>query len=309
MQAGSTRESRLTRPELPIALEAVGKLSERTAALALLARARQGAAGDPVCSVIGRPGERRPLVLDGDWLSTERMSTIEDDFCDRVRVHARRETSTQEARAWSRAVNAIADGPPPLTAEQKKAVREALASPLALVTGGPGTGKTTIVVSLLRALAWAGVPMTAVAIAAPTGKAAQRLQESLGGGLALAARDMADAALVRIAPSPQTIHRLLGWSPTAGRFARHENDRLPHRTVIVDEASMVDLYLMDRLLRALAPDARLVLLGDADQLPSVEAGAVFRDLCADAPEPPGSPSTCASVATPPAGASSTSRAR
>jgi exodeoxyribonuclease V alpha subunit len=77
-----------------------------------------------------------------------------------------------------------------------------------------------------------------------------------------------------------TLHRLLGWSPSTGRFARHENDPLPHRLVIVDEASMIDLAMMDRLLRALRPEARLVLLGDADQLPSVEAGAVFRDLCA-----------------------------
>jgi exodeoxyribonuclease V alpha subunit len=81
-------------------------------------------------------------------------------------------------------------------------------------------------------------------------------------------------------PEPQTLHRLLGWSPARGRFLRHENDRLPHKVVVVDEASMIDLLLMDRLFRALADDARLVLIGDADQLPSVEAGAVFRDLCA-----------------------------
>jgi exodeoxyribonuclease V alpha subunit len=91
---------------------------------------------------------------------------------------------------------------------------------------------------------------------------------------------MAEVALPSVAPAPQTLHRLLGWSPASGRFARHENDPLPHRVVLVDEASMIDLAAMDRLLRALRPDARLVLLGDADQLPSVEAGAVFRDLCA-----------------------------
>jgi exodeoxyribonuclease V alpha subunit len=76
------------------------------------------------------------------------------------------------------------------------------------------------------------------------------------------------------------LHRLLGLSPQTGRFAHHENDPLAQRVVIVDEASMIDLAMMDRLMRALRPDARLVLLGDADQLPSVEAGAVFRDLCA-----------------------------
>ncbi len=121
--------------------------------------------------------------------------------------------------------------------------------------------------------------LDAIAVAAPTGKAAQRLQQSIAAGLAGTRGDISDAALRSGAPAPQTVHRLLGWSPTSGRFARHENDPLPHRVVIVDEASMIDLALMDRLLRALRPDARLVLLGDADQLPSIEAGAVFRDLC------------------------------
>jgi exodeoxyribonuclease V alpha subunit len=276
IQAGSTRIP-VDEARLPIALEIVGKRSERSAALSLLARARQG---DPaVCSVIGGPSDRRPLVLDGEWLSTERMCALEESFCERVRSRARSAVSAEDARAWHRAVGAIAEGPPRLTAEQKRAVRESLARPLGLVTGGPGTGKTTIVVAILRALAWAGVPMAQVAIAAPTGKAAQRLEESLGAGLSRAARDMADAALVSIAPSAQTIHRLLGWSPSAGRFSRHENDPLPSRVVIVDEASMIDLALMDRLFRALKPDARVVLLGDADQLPSIEAGAAFRDLC------------------------------
>ena len=196
-------------------------------------------------------------------------------------------------------------GPPPLTAEQKRAVRESLARPLGLVTGGPGTGKTTIVVAILRALAWAGVPMAQVAIAAPTGKAAQRLEESLGAGLSRAARDMADAALVSIAPSAQTIHRLLGWSPSAGRFSRHENDPLPSRVVIVDEASMIDLALMDRLFRALKPDARVVLLGDADQLPRSRLAQRFATFAGPS-APPGLRPTFASRATRPVRASSRS---
>jgi exodeoxyribonuclease V alpha subunit len=232
-----------------------------------------------VAGIIGRAGERTPLVIEGEWLYAERMRVLEERFCARVRAVRARSTS-HDSKVIGRVLRAVADGPPPLTDEQKRAVRKALTSPLALVTGGPGTGKTTIVVALLRALAWTGINMEAIAIAAPTGKAAQRLQEAIAGGLASAARDMAEATLSAIAPEPQTLHRLLGWSPSSGRFARHENDRLPHRVVIVDEASMIDLAAMDRLLRALREDARLVLLGDADQLPSVEAGAVFRDLCA-----------------------------
>jgi exodeoxyribonuclease V alpha subunit len=253
--------------------------------VALVERARTHGDGDPVTAVIGRAGDRTPLVLEGAWLYVERMRLLEERFCALVRERlaaspARDGTAAHgDARAVTRALKAVADGPPALTDEQKRAVRAALTAPLALVTGGPGTGKTTIVLALLRALAWTGLPLDAIAVAAPTGKAAQRLQQSIAAGLAATRGDISDAALRSGAPAPQTVHRLLGWSPTSGRFARHENDPLPHKVVVVDEASMIDLALMDRLVRALKPDARLVLLGDADQLPSIEAGAVFRDLC------------------------------
>ncbi|HEX8791789.1 MAG TPA: exodeoxyribonuclease V subunit alpha [Polyangiaceae bacterium] len=244
----------------------------------LVERARDCAPGDPVAAVIGRAGDRTPLVVEGDWLYSERMRLLEERFCALVRARLA-DTAAGDARGVTKALKAVADGPPALTDEQKRAVRAALTAPMALVTGGPGTGKTTIVLALLRALAWTGLPLDAIAIAAPTGKAAQRLQQSIAAGLAATRGDISDAALRSAAPAPQTVHRLLGWSPGSGRFARHENDPLPHRVVIVDEASMIDLALMDRLLRALRSDARLVLLGDADQLPSIEAGAVFRDLC------------------------------
>lgn len=269
VRAGSTR--------VPVAALGAGA--------SLVERARKHAAGDPVTAVIGRAGERAPLVVEGDWLYAERMRLLEERFCALVRERlaspARGATASApgDARAATKALKSVADGPPALTDEQKRAVRTALTAPLALVTGGPGTGKTTIVLALLRALAWTGLPLEAIAIAAPTGKAAQRLQQSIAAGLAATRGDLSDAALRSGAPAPQTVHRLLGWSPSSGRFARHENDPLPHRVVIVDEASMIDLALMDRLLRALRADARLVLLGDADQLPSIEAGAVFRDMC------------------------------
>jgi exodeoxyribonuclease V alpha subunit len=284
IQSGSTRIP-VGEAHIGAALESAGRGGERSAALSLLARARQADRADPVCSIIGHPGDRCPLVLEGEWLSTERMWKLERRFCERVLVRAGNGRKPQPPGflpdgALGRALTAVAEGPPRLTPEQKRAVKQALSAPLGLVTGGPGTGKTTIVVALLRALAWSGLPMATLAIAAPTGKAAQRLQEAISAGLALAARDIADNALASLVPPPQTIHRLLGWSPATGRFSRHENDPLPCRFVIVDEASMVDLALMDRLLRALKPEARLVLLGDADQLPSIEAGAVFRDLCA-----------------------------
>jgi exodeoxyribonuclease V alpha subunit len=275
MRAGSTRVPLDGR--LGAALAAAGVEATLAAARSVIERARAGDA--EVRLVVGGPGDRTPLLVEGDWLYAERMRVLEERFCERVRGRVERAPS-HDAKKVAKALKAVADGPPALTDEQKRAVKAALTAPLALVTGGPGTGKTTIVVALLRALWWTGVPMESVAIAAPTGKAAQRLKQSIAQGLGQAPRDMAEATLASIAPEPQTIHRLLGWSPTRGRFARHENDPLPHRVVLVDEASMIDLAAMDRLLRALKEDARLVLLGDSDQLPSVEAGAVFRDLCA-----------------------------
>ncbi len=279
MGAGSTRLS-LDPESLASTLARAGLKAALPAALAVVERVRAAAPGDPVLELVGRPGERKPLVIDGAWLYAERMHVLEERFSARVRERLDRPPPPRETRAVNRALAAVVGGPPPLTDEQKRAVQRALAAPLALITGGPGTGKTTIVVALVRALAWLGERFDAIGIAAPTGKAAQRLQEALRTGLASAARDMADVALTQMLPVPQTLHRLLGWSPHTGRYAHHENDPLLHRVVVVDEASMIDLAMMDRLMRALRPDARLVLLGDADQLPSVEAGAVFRDLCA-----------------------------
>jgi len=276
LHAGATRIP-LDDARLAVALANAGAPDSIGVARSLVVQARR--AEGPAAAVMGPAGERKPLVLDGEWLSTERMWRLEESLCDRIR---RRVSAGPmgDARQLGRAVSAVAAGPPPLTDEQKRALRVALGSRLALISGGPGTGKTTIVVTLVRALAWRGVPMEAIAIAAPTGKAAHRLEEAIAKGLAPGQLDIAEAGLRTIAPVPQTLHRLLAWSPTRGRFGRHENDPLPHRVVIVDEASMIDLAMMDRLVRALSSAACLVLLGDADQLPSVEAGAVFRDLCA-----------------------------
>ena len=140
------------------------------------------------------------------------------------------------------------------------------------------SGKTSIVVAMLRVLARLGVPMSSVALAAPTGKAAHRMKESVLAGLALVSSPNDDDRAVAEVPEPRTLHRLLGYSPAADRFKYHEHNRLPDQVIIVDEGSMVDLYLMNQLVHAVRDDARLVLLGDAEQLPSVEAGAVFRNL-------------------------------
>lgn len=166
--------------------------------------------------------------------------------------------------------------PSPSDDAQRDALRTAATSYLTVLTGGPGTGKTTTVARLVAALQAAAGPGLRVALAAPTGKAAARLQESVNTEV---------ATLDGVGPlQATTIHRLLGWRPgTTTRFRHDRLRRLPHDVVIVDESSMVSLSLMARLVEALRPTARLVLVGDPDQLASVEAGAVLGDLVAALP--------------------------
>ena len=169
-----------------------------------------------------------------------------------------------------------------LSAEQAAAVEHAARHRTTVLTGGPGTGKTTTVARLVLALAdqfaVAHERRMAVALAAPTGKAATRLQEAVAAELdALGA--LGDGEHQLAVPEAMTLHRLLGWRPdNATRFRHGRDNRLKHDLVVVDEASMVDLTMMARLLEAVRPETRLVLVGDPRQLTSVGAGAVLSDL-------------------------------
>jgi exodeoxyribonuclease V alpha subunit len=164
--------------------------------------------------------------------------------------------------------------------EQRAAAEAALAQRLTVLTGGPGTGKTTTVARLLAAIAEqaevTGAPAPRVALAAPTGKAAARLGEAVTLEVGeLGTEDQARLANLRAT----TLHRLLGSRPdTSSRFRHHRDNRLPHDVIVVDETSMVSLTMMARLLEAVRPDARLIFVGDPDQLASVDAGAVLADL-------------------------------
>ncbi|NCT91020.1 exodeoxyribonuclease V subunit alpha [Cellulomonas sp. APG4] len=173
------------------------------------------------------------------------------------------------------------DGRAFTNARQRCAIAAVAHSRLTVLTGGPGTGKTTTVARLLAALQEVLGPGLRVALAAPTGKAAARLQEAVHSELGeLTAPDRARVGTVQAT----TVHRLLGWRPGSSTRFRHDRDHhLPHDLVVVDETSMVSLPLMARLLEALRPEARLLLVGDPDQLASVEAGAVLGDLVARPP--------------------------
>ncbi|MDD7939274.1 exodeoxyribonuclease V subunit alpha [Actinomycetospora lutea] len=162
---------------------------------------------------------------------------------------------------------------------QRRAVAVCTLRWTSVLAGGPGTGKTTTVATLLAVLRDQD-PSLRVALAAPTGKAAARMQE------ALAEVDLPAADRARIdGLSASTIHRLLGPIRGSSRFRHDRHRHLPFDVVIVDETSMVSLTLMARLLEAVRPDARLVLVGDPDQLASVEAGAVLGDLVAAPADP------------------------
>ena len=143
-----------------------------------------------------------------------------------------------------------------LEPEQRDAITHALSQKMLVITGGPGTGKTTLLIALLRILKHAEVSF---ALAAPTGRAAKRMAELSG-------------------EEARTIHRLLEYNPHEGGFQRDEGDPIQASVIVVDEASMLDLPLFDHLLTAVAPESHLVLVGDVDQLPSVGPGSVLRDL-------------------------------
>ena len=147
---------------------------------------------------------------------------------------------------------------------------------MTVLAGGPGTGKTTTVARLLALLTDQPGPAPRIALAAPTGKAAARLAEAVRTAAAeLSAEDQRRLGEL----TASTLHRLLGWLPESRTRFRHDaQNHLPHDVIIVDEMSMVSLTMMARLLEATRPDARLILVGDPDQLSSVEAGAVLADI-------------------------------
>jgi exodeoxyribonuclease V alpha subunit len=233
-----------------------------------------------LCSgVVGRPGERAPLILDGhDRLYLARYWRLESDLAARLQARAGRWAPGVERARLRRGLERFFG---PAGAEpdpQRVAAAVAVLRPLAVVSGGPGTGKTHTVTSILALLADQARPARPrVALAAPTGKAAARLAEAVrlaGERLPLTAEE--SAAIPRQA---MTLHRLLGTRPGRVGFRHDARNPLHLDALVVDEASMVDLALMSRLVAALPGDARLILLGDRDQLASVEAGAVLGEIC------------------------------
>ena len=184
-----------------------------------------------------------------------------------------------------------------LTEQQRVALYLALRRTFAIISGGPGTGKTTLVCSILRALLAQGLDAARIFLAAPTGRAGQRMGESLRSAMARATGAAQEHVGIISGMTGSTIHRLLKYDPSRDEYVYNEQNRLPADALIVDEVSMVDMVMMHRLLIALPETCRVVFLGDKDQLPSVEAGTVLGDLVPRECEPVYSPETAEELTT------------
>lgn len=222
--------------------------------------------------VAGRPGEAKPLICDGTRVYLRRMFLHEGAVASALRNRMMAPDGMSDTAGlglFLRDCGLMNDTEPDC---QAVAVIAGLVRPLLVISGGPGTGKTRTAAVLLAAIR-KFQPTVKVALAAPTGKAAARLGESIAHTWAQLNCGSGDV------PTAMTLHRLLGASTDGRRFRHGPENPLVADLVLVDEASMVDLGLMSRLVSALRPETRLVLLGDKDQLASVEAGYVLGDLC------------------------------
>ena len=247
-------------------------------------------------------GPGRPLRWDLDLLYLDRYWRQEEQVCADLVAREGQLPPPVDVDRMAAVLDRLFDA----GSDQRLAVEVATNRWTTVLGGGPGTGKTTTVAALLAVLRdqhaalgqhHSGQPGLRVALAAPTGKAAARLQEAVH--QATATFEPADRALVGL-PVASTLHRLLGSRPGEHTRFRHDRDnRLPHDVVVVDETSMLSLTMMARLLEAVRPDARLVLVGDPDQLASVEAGAVLADLVAGltARQPPRTPEAASGIGT------------
>jgi exodeoxyribonuclease V alpha subunit len=229
-------------------------------------------------SVVGKPGEYKPLILDGkSRLYLYRYWNYEKILGDSIINRAALECNNIDSNLLHDGlIRMFPDDGDSETDWQKVAAFIALTRSFCVISGAPGTGKTATVAKIIALLLEQDQSIR-FALTAPTGKAAVRLQESIRE--IKQTLDCPEAIKNLITDSASTIHRLLKPVPDSPYFKFNRDNPLPADVVIVDEASMVDLALMAKLVAALKPRTRLILLGDKDQLSSVEAGAVLNDIC------------------------------
>lgn len=235
---------------------------------------------------------QQPLVFDNNNLYMRRYFQFESQLAQDINKRLTQQTSTSLtdiALIVSQLFpeNQAVQTKPKEIDWQKLAVANAINKNFTVIAGGPGTGKTYTVTKLLAALLMLHTQRDnsenshddlEIALVAPTGKAAQRLSESIMKAITGFKGLIADDVLAAMPTQAKTIHRLLGVIPNSPNFRHHQNNHLSCDVLLVDEVSMVDLPMMARIFRALKPTAKVILLGDADQLPSVAVGSILADL-------------------------------
>ncbi len=241
----------------------------------------------------GSPSESKPLILHENRLYFHRHFHAEKNLAEGLLSRLRLDPISVDLQTARSVFQEILETKPlrtqgadsvpiQLTERQKWALAAATRERIFLLTGGPGTGKTALTTSLLRALIrLRNLAPHRIRLCAPTGRAAQRLQESLHNNLRSISQTEPDAnnpdgKLLQI--PVETLHRLLGYQPSNGRFARNPGDPLQADLVLLDEASMADAFTLSALIQALPLETTLILVGDADQLPAVEAGSILSEL-------------------------------
>ncbi len=233
---------------------------------------------------VGHEGDYLPLILDSeDKLYFQKYYTFENSLASYIKNLAESKIVPDEISIVKETFSLLFPQVEGETDWQSVAAYSALSGGITVISGGPGTGKTSTVVKILALLAELRIKTgrdISISLAAPTGKAAARLREAVNS--AIETLPVGDDVKRLIPAETFTIHRLLGSIRNSHEFRHNSANPLAHDVVVVDECSMGDMALMCRLVQAVKPGAQLILLGDKDQLSSVEGGAVFGDLCGSA---------------------------
>lgn len=220
--------------------------------------------------IISNNENQKPLMFRDGYLYTNRTLTSEIDLANNIKRLINKPSSDIDSYDIDMSCYS-------LDHNQLDAILLAIHSKLTLITGGPGTGKTYIGAIIIASLIhYLNIDIDKIAIAAPTGKATQRIGNAIKDIWHKLDHSISDTDY----PEPKTLHRLLLWQPEKLRFYHNENNPISAKVVLIDEASMISQELMNDLLKAIQCDTRIILMGDIDQIPSIDSGCVFRDMVA-----------------------------
>lgn len=230
-------------------------------------------------SAVGRPGEKKPVILDESGrLYLFRYWQYETDLAEALIKRTKTEHSLQDSSFSLEMIKKYfpdtENGSPDM---QKVAALTALLKKFCIICGGPGTGKTTAVAKILALMLEYRQKELRIALAAPTGKAADRLQKAITSSKT--ELPCSEKIISCIPETASTLHRLLGTIPNASSFRYNKDNLLPHDVIVIDEASMIDLPMLSKTFSAAGPETSIILIGDKDQLASVESGAALGDIC------------------------------